>query len=286
MYGIESQVVGYNTKEAVTFENSENHTYNMVAVPFTGIGSGFNLNKDFAIANGTHAANILDADTVMIWDPTAGDGVGTYESWFCWNGEDIAEGDSYPEYDGCWVSEFDYWIFFDDDDQHPDGLEAGSTFWLWLYNKDGAHSTSTSGAVLDAASKDVEYYFDKYNMVTDPFPVALKLNDPEVVQFNTPVKAANVMDADNIMIWDPTAGGGIGTYENWFCWDGNDIAEGDEYPEYDGCWVSEFDYWVFFDDDDQHPDGLDVGTAFWYLARGTYDPENKGSITFFGPLAK
>lgn len=281
VYGIESNIVGYDTKEAFSIENSENHTYNMVAVPFTGIGTGFQL-SDFKVANGTMAMNIMDADVVMIWDPTMLDGNGGYENWFCWNGEDPDSGDVYDEYAGSWASDEDCWTWFED--VHEDGLEAGSTFWLWLYNKDGAHATTVSGAVLDDSSKTIEYFYDKYNMVTDPFPVRLNLNDAEQVEFTTAVQAMNIMDADQILIWDPTALDGIGAYENWFCWNGEDPDSGDVYDEYAGNWASDEDCWTWFED--VHAEGMDVGTAFWYIARGTYSLDNKGSITFFGPLAK
>ena len=62
--------------------------------------------------------------------------------------------------------------------------------------------------------------------------------------------------ADNIITWDPTAGGGIGGYTTYYKYD-----SGGTYPEYDNIW--------YFDNEAEITDPLPVSQGFWYNHRGT-----------------
>lgn len=121
-----------------------------------------------------------------------------------------------------------------------------------------------------------------YNMMGVPFTgttTGFRLNYDLVVANATGSTDRNT--ADQIQIWDPTAFGGAGGYENWYYYydDGDTpIAQGG----YNGWWDYDTAEHAF---EEYHATGLDVGTTFWYKAAGTYSASDKGSITFFNPNA-
>ncbi|MDD4061889.1 MAG: hypothetical protein PHW08_14475, partial [Kiritimatiellae bacterium] len=64
------------------------------------------------------------------------------------------------------------------------------------------------------------------------------------------------VEADNILTWDPTAGGGIGGYTTYYKYDSNGT-----YPEYDNIW--------YFQDDNEITAPIDLSTGFWYKSLST-----------------
>ena len=67
-------------------------------------------------------------------------------------------------------------------------------------------------------------------------------------------------DADVIKIWNPVTSG----YDEYFYYE-------DDSHEYDGwTWADDID--VMFEDN--YENGLQPGSTFWYLAKGTFDPKN------------
>ena len=276
---IESQnVVGYNTVGMTT--RAAKATYNMMAVPFTGTSTGFRLNYDLSVANATGSTSSETSDLIQIWDPTAGGGAGGYEQWYYYydsNDKPIAE--------GGWNGWWDYLTgehAFEEAGYHPEGLEAGATFWYLAYNSAATPSMTVSGQVLDTASKGIDFYKGKYNMVTCPYPIRLKLNDATQVEWTKCTGSASTETSDLIQIWDPTAGGGQGGYEQWYYY-----YDSKDKPIAEGGWNGWWDYLTAehaFEEEGYHPNGLDVGKPFWYKAAGTYSVSDTGLITFFSPV--
>ncbi|MGN0834183.1 MAG: hypothetical protein ACI4RD_11130, partial [Kiritimatiellia bacterium] len=214
--------------------------YNTMTVQFNSIGkSGFSLN-DITLIGMTASDASETADLAMFWDPeTSG-----YNVYYLYSG---------PEADDGWYN-MSTDNFFDDD--YPDGMPVGTAFWYFARNS-GEGTWQTAGAVENDDTISFTITKGNYNLIASAYPIALKLNDMEL----SGLTASDASEtADLAMFWDPETSG----YNVYYLYSG---------PEADDGWYN-MSTDNFFDDD--YPNGMPVGTAFWYFARGT----GTGRITF------
>ena len=214
--------------------------YNTMTVQFNTIGkSGFSLN-DITLTGMTAGESSDDADAVQFWNPaTSG-----YETYYLYSGPDADDG---------W-----YNVTTDEsfDDDYPDGKPVGTAFWYFARST-GEGAQQTAGAVENDATVTYELTKGNYNLVASAYPINLKLNDMVLANMTA---GESSDDADAVQFWNPATSG----YETYYLYSGPDADDG---------W-----YNVTTDEsfDDDYPEGMPVGTAFWYFARGT----GMGSVTF------
>ena len=214
--------------------------YNTMTVQFNSIGkSGFSLN-DVTLTGLTASDASETADLAMFWDPeTSG-----YNTYYLYSGPDAEDGWYNMTTDN----------FFDDD--YPDGMPVGTAFWYFARNS-GEGAQQTAGAVENDDTVTFTITKGNYNLIASAYPIALKLN-AMVLSGLTASDASET--ADLAMFWDPATSG----YNTYYLYTGPDAEDGWYNMTTDN----------FFDDD--YPNGMPVGTAFWYFARGT----GTGTITF------
>ena len=235
-FGLESaNVVGYNS-DTITKTK-----FNMVCVPFEGTdGDGYKLNHCISGANLVGTGDPATADQIQFWNAT----LGGYENWYYYDNND--------EYTGWWDENTGLTLF---ETAYPNGLPAGTAFWYKSAAGAAANGTLTvSGQVYDGADADVEILKGKFNMVANPYPKALKLNDSTAVSWAYATGTGDPTTADQVQIWNATLGG----YENWYYYNVGD--------EYTGWWDENTGLTLF---ETAYPNGLPVGKPFWYKAAGS-----------------
>ena len=229
--------------------------YNTSAGVFQKIdGTGFKLNEDMTVDGVKGGDNLAVADQIQFWTFTDA-GIGTYEDYYYYDDgseagwSKVGDGDPYFE------------------DVHPEGLQAGTGFWYLATKDERIRKITFAGGVNMAAYIDKEIVGGKYSFFGNPYPINLMLNDADQVKWEGVKGGDNLAVADQIQLWTFTDAG-IGTYEDYYYYDDGSeagwskVGDGDPYFE------------------DVHPEGLAVGTPFWYLAK-----EGSGKYArFFSPI--
>jgi len=204
-------------------------TFNQYPVQFGTVGGGgFNLNGGALQGDLFAAEGSGDADQILIWEP-ATSSYGVY----------------YLYSDGLWYN-FLTDVLFEVD--YPAGLPAGTAFW-YVSQAAGGQAVF-SGEVPLTATLTKSVTGGTFNMLCQPYPVAAKLNDSTQCDWVAcgAFAAEGSGNADQILIWEP-ATSSYGVY----------------YLYSDGLWYN-FVTDAAFEVD--YPDGLPVGTAFWYSSKG------------------
>ena len=230
---VSSDIVGYST-DSLTSGN-----FNMAGVTFNNIGSDatFNLN-DINIANATGSDQENTSDLVQIWNPTTS-GYTTFYKYY------EAE---YPEDEG----------WYDAGGDAEPVVEIGMAFWYRA--RSGADKSITfSGAIEGADDVTVDLTAGNFNMVINPFPTAIDLNDDTTVTIANATGSDQENTSDLVQVWNPATSGYTTFYKYYEA----------EYPEDEG----------WYDAGGDAEPQIPAGTAFWYRARSG---SNK-AITFPNP---
>ena len=247
-----ANIVGYNTCSEMQASASEN-MFNLMAIPFENTnGKGVSLN-DLKFSNPTANARFANADQIQLWVKNESTGVYGYEIWFLkstgWFA--VSGGASF-------------------DETYKDGLPAGTAFWYRSAKKTGgvAGNLTSAGAVVGDDIVKRTIVRDDFNFVSYPYPVPLMLNDAEMVDWGECVANARFANADQIQLWVKNEATGVYVYEiyyktssGWKAVSGGNLFEVN------------------------HPNGVSVGTGFWYKAKAKSGSESF-DITFKSPLAK
>ena len=238
-------IVGYETKALVAGD------FNMIGGAFNSVGKdGYSLNRDFKGENLTAGTDLFTADTILIHDATTGG----YTTYYLYEYDP-----TYPDYPAGWYNAITEASF---DTDYPNGLPAGSSFWYLAKATTVNASVTFSGDVPMGASYTKDLVRGDFNMVANPYPVALNLNDATQVTLTGATAGPGVLSSDTILIHDATTGG----YTTYYLYEGD--------PDYQAGWYNAGSDELFETD---YPDGLPAGTPFWYVAKaGTGD----FSITF------
>jgi len=235
-------IVGYETKALVAGD------FNMLGGAFNGVGkAGYSLNRDFKGENLTAGDEAGTADRILIHNAATG----IYTTYY------LFEGDG--DYPAGWYHALNE-TWFDDD--YPNGLPAGSAFWYLSKATTVNASVTFSGEVPMDASYMKNLERGDFNMVMNPYPVALDLNNAAQVTLVGGTAGDEAGVSDRIMIHNANTG----IYTTYYLFEGDGDYPAGWYHALNETWFS-----------DDYPDGLPAGTPFWYLAKaGTGD----FSITF------
>lgn len=250
-----ANIVGYNTLSELQ-ASSAKKLYNMLSIPFTAVdGKGISLD-DLVFSNGKSASMSGSADQIKLWVLDE-NGVYTYQDWYHstsgWKGlSDSIKGLTCAQV-------------------YPNGLEAGTVFWYVATKRAVAGTYTTSGAVDSEVSVTRTIKRDSYNFVSYPYPTPLKLNDSNSVDWGAAAKSSMSGSADKIYLWVYDEASGEYTYEIW-------------YVKSSG-WVGLSDAVKNKTFEDVYPNGVKVGTGFWYVAKSKSGSESF-DITFKSPLEK
>ena len=233
--------------------SSAENKLTLMSIPFTRVdGKGISLN-DLVISNFKKSPSPASADQIWLW-VDKGDGVWGYEEWFLNN-------------NAKWMRTTSVSTSFDS--EYKDGLPSGTAFWYRSYKDNNPRTLTTSGAVDSDVKVEPTIICNEYNFVSFPYPVALKLNDETMADWSNSKKSPSPASADQIMLW-VDKGGGVWGYEEWFL---NNSRK----------WMRTTSVSTSFES--VHPNGVVVGTGFWYLAR-SQTGKTSFTITFKSPLEK
>jgi hypothetical protein len=235
---VESEnIVGY---QGFSLKSGE---FNMVAGSFVGIGTqGWKLNENFSGTNLKGSSDPASADQILVWNAQTG-GYTTY-FWF-----DTGAGFQ-------WANFETYGPFEDD---YPTGAPAGMAFWFLALPRTGEESAPAvtfSGEVPTATTYTFNLKKGEFNMIANPYPTALLLNNAAQVEVANAVGSSDPASADQILIWNAQTGG----YTTYFWFDTGA-----------GFQWANFETYGPFEDD--YPAGM-TGFNAWYLAlsgSGTVD---------------
>jgi len=230
-----SNIVGY---KKVTIHPG----LNMLGTGFgeIGVGSAQDMQNIFVDEDGiaVGGGNAVESDNIITWDPTAGGGLGGYTTYYKYY-----DGGS-PEYDNVW--------YFANETEITDPMATSTGFWYNSLNTTSVVMT-VSGEVNDEASVSITIH-PGLNMIAFPFPAGFAINTDVDWAASGAVGGGNAVEGDNIITWDPTAGGGLGGYVTYYMYyDGGS-------PAYDNVW--------YFANETEITDPVPVTTGFWYLHRG------------------
>ena len=231
---VSSDIVGYSTDSMVGGK------FNMGGIGFTAVdGDDLDLNN-ITFNNLTKSDDSVTADTLLVWDANTS----VYTTYYYYN----AEGDE------------ENWGWVDEQWELPDAkLAAGTAFWFKAKAGEGKSMTQ-SGAIDSVADTTYDIVGGKFNMLVNPFPAAIDLNDEKTIKFTNLTKSDDSVTADTLLVWDANTS----VYTTYYYYN----AEGDE------------ENWGWVDEQWELPDAmLPSGTAFWFKAKAG---EGK-KITFYNP---
>ena len=244
-----SNIVGYNTISCAA------NKYYMLAVDFqsTGASTKTMLLKDFLKGDYVGATTDTDCPEIQIWDPAAMGGLGGYTHYYFWSA-------SKPKgYSNFWA-----------ESAAKSGWEAaqaitincGQSVWF----RSPTDCTITVAGQVVAVDTTITTVAGKYNMIANPFPVALKLNDDSVNWVEAGLVGATVnTSCPEIQVWDPAAASGLGGYTHYFFWS---ESKPKGYTNFWGATASKSNY-----DADL---AIPVGSGFWLK----YSGESNLTFTF------
>ena len=172
------------------------------------------------------------------------DGTGYATYWFY---DATGTEDEDPDYDKKWYD------VIDESTPSLEGLTVSEGAW---YIAREATELTIAGEV---GTNSVEISLQSgYNLIANPFPVDLKLNDPDHPIDWAGMGVTGALDqgtSDNILVWTGT---GYATY--WFY---DATGTEDEDPDYDKKWYDVID--------ESTPSGYAIpsGKGVWFIHRGT-----------------
>ena len=215
---VSSDIVGYST-DSLTGGN-----YNMGGVVFTTVNGGAIDLNDMSFPGVTGSDFEATSDNILVWNPSTS-GYTKYYYYY----------DASAPDDNGWYGTLD----------EETTLPAGTAFWYLAKAGEGKAITQ-SGAVESDADVTFDLTGGNYNMVINPYPTAIDLNDSTTVEFAGVTGSDFEATSDNILVWDPSTSG----YTKYYYY--YDASAPD-----DNGWYGTLD----------EEATLSAGTAFWYLAK-------------------
>ena len=219
--------------------------YSLLAFPFDSV-DGKGLTFDDLTFSNPSTGRASKADHIKLW-VMQDNGIYDYEEWYnTGNGWKCGDGSEFA-------------------DKHPNGLPVGTTFWYKSAMKVTASTVTTSGAVSSDEYVKREIIRGQYNFISYPYPTPLKLDNQDQVDWGDSL-TGRASRADHIKIWVRQANGVYdydecyNTGSGWKCADGTMFAE-------------------------KYPNGITVGTGFWYKAATAEGASESFEITFKSPLS-
>ena len=245
--------VGYNTCNETQFStDNASRKYSLLALPFEKVdGKGLSLN-DLNFSTFKAAISLANADQILLWVLDPETKTYDYETWF--------------RKSAGWYSAKSTSTTFDS--VYQDGLPSGTVYWFAPYPGKVAPDVTTSGAVPSDTQVVKTLYRDQYNFVSYPYPCPLQLNNAEQVDWGNCTSAISLANADQIMIWVYLESSEEYDYETYF--------------KKSGGWYSAKSTSKKFEE--IHPEGVKVGTGFWYKPKEKAGLSETFDITFKSPI--
>ena len=177
------------------------------------------------------------SDNLLVWD---GSGYVTY-----WYYDATGTEDEDPDYDKKWYD------IVDESTPSAAGLTKAEGAWYIARN---ATTLTVAGQVgTDPVSVTLQ---NGYNLVANPFPSPIILNDPNINWSSMGVYGNLGQDvSDNILVWD---GSGYVTY-----WYYDATGTEDEDPDYDKKWYD------IIDESTPSNASIPSGAGVWFIHRGS-----------------
>ena len=253
----DSNTVGYNTQTLTAGK------YNLISLPFAGVAGGNSKLVDaMSGANWNGGETFEDGDQIQVWGYNA-QGIGGYTKYYYYT-DDTHEWDGWYDLSGSY--------YFDDCEENADGIEVGWNAWYLSRGKTNP-TVTMAGAI--APQNDISFiiYGGGYTLLSNPFPVRLKLNDATQVNWGELHGGETFEDGDQIQLWGFNAQG-IGGYTKYYYYT-------DDSHEWDGWYDLSGSY--YFEDvpETDNANGLKAGEAFWYLSRDAKGTNH--TMKFFNP---
>ena len=258
---VSSNIVGYNK---LKIENTTG--YLMIAPQFVPVGAtaaDYPIDIQDVFVDSTFPDPVLDASgediewgaKLMLWN-----GVG-YDT-YCWTGKTGEEFFENPAWDDKWTGNFGEYL------ANNVTIAPGQGVFLWVKDGTAGTTATVAGEVINDASMSVALASGStgYNMIANPYPKAVAVNDLMTVTGLTGVDWTFETEAgDSLMIWSPEEQ----AYSVELLYAGDSDPDGmmEGFGAEPGTW---FDMGNFKTAEDVIP----VGGAFWVKTSGT------GTLTF------
>ena len=251
--------VGYNTQTLTAGD------YNLISLPFAGVdGGSAKLADVMSGANWNGGETFNDGDQIQVWGFNA-QGIGGYTIYYYYADP------SDPTWDGWYDLSGSY--YFDDCEENAGGLDVGWNAWYLSRGKTNP-TVTMAGAIAPEDDVSFTIHGGDYTLLSNPFPVRLKLNDATQVDWGDIHGGETFNDGDQIQLWGFNDKG-IGGYPIYYYY----ADAGD--PTWDGWYDLSGSY--YFEDvpETDNANGLKAGEAFWYLSRAPFGTNH--TIKFFNP---
>ena len=265
-FGIESA----NTVGNAASSNPALKSYVMVANSFQDVGeTSLDLHKIVTDATpATYKTRAASAPLLKIWDPTAGNGIGGYTTYYYI--DDCEDPEDEDEEITAWAT---------NKGEYPENvtLPLGSAMWYICQVETGKNVT-LAGEISGESDLTVSATTAGYTMLANPFPVATDINTvtwkaADGVSALAPATyKTRTTAAPQIKVWDPTAGNGIGGYTTYYYID--DCEDPEDEDEEITAWST---------NKGEYPEGASVqaGQGFWLILPSGY---TGAKATFTSPL--
>lgn len=162
---------------------------------------------------------------------------------------DYAYDEEWNEYtDGCWASGANEYA--------TAKISAGAGVWFRDDNEDVL--ITFAGQVVDAGTTPKTLVANKYNLIANPYPMQLLVNNSEQVTWDEIVATGDTVTAPVLQVWN------VSDYDIYYYMDYAYDSEWNEYT--DGCWASGANEYL------ETP--IEVGCGFWVK------PTTEVTVTF------
>ena len=184
----------------------------MVAADFQTVGNSSDnttiLLQNFIKGDFTGTTDANTAPQIQIWDPSTGGGIGGYTFYYFFSQSSGSAATAYRNFWGPNRTKANV----------PGYLELtvslGQSVWFKCHEN---CTIQVAGQVAEVAEKNIQVYGNnKWNMLANPWPVALNINSNVNWKAAGLVGTTDASTAPQIQVWDVTAGGGVGGYTFYY----------------------------------------------------------------------
>ena len=253
-----ANIVGYNTQTLTAGD------YNLISLPFAGVDGGSAKLADVMSGSWFGGLDSDVGDQLQVWGFND-KGIGGYTKYYYYaDPED-------PQWDGWYDLSGSY--YFDDCEENAGGLDVGWNAWYLSRGKNNP-TVTMAGAIAPQDDISFTIHGGDYTLLSNPFPVRLKLNDKTQVDWGNIHGGLDSDAGDQIQVWGFNDKG-IGGYTKYYYY-----ADPED-PQWDGWYDLSGSY--YFEDvpETDNANGLKAGEAFWYLSRAPFGTNH--TIKFYNP---
>ena len=265
-----ANVVGYvNADTMSTVVDQNKKAFTLMGIPFRGLNATGNISLNdlvFSDAKFNRSPTPVSGnvpDQIWLWVDT-GKGVWNYKQ-FYFKGTSLAA--------AAWYDVGNTTVSFDS--LYPNGIPAGTGFWF-CRDTPATPITMTASGEVSSIDRDVTIMRGKFQFVSCPFPMRLKLNDKTMLDaskcaFNRSPTPVSGTTPDQIWLW-VDLGNGNWNYKQFY-FKGTSAAA--------AAWYDVGNTTVSFDS--LYPDGIPLCAGFWFYSSEKNSGEDY-TITFKSPI--